>query len=525
MSVRHTFAGFRTARPRDFLAPALVAAYPVVFLFAQNIVDQVTPDALWVPLAATVATAVLATLAIGLAVGDWTRAGLSVALVAFLFLTFGHAWGAARGVVPSQPAFVAMWIGLALAGVWGVWRLGRRARSISSAVAVAAAALLVVNGSTIARHAVSSDATPSASASVTADPEALPDVYYVIFDRYASASALAETYGFDNEPFLQALEERGFYVARESHANYARSPLSLVSSLSMEYLDHAALKAAGDAGEHPINGMLRGSLPVPRTLTQLGYAYVHVGGLWEPSATNADADLTLRRTTESEFAAALRASTLLGALTSPIEPAPATAEDAPEEEWTADALRAHTAYQLDRLPKTSALDGPKYVFAHIALPHPPFVFDTDGSRPTPEELEARGEEESYIRQLEFTNAQILSIVDRIVAETPDAVIVLQADEGPWPRRLVEEGDDFPWSEFTRAELEEKYGILNAYRLPGVDPEEASLYPAITPVNSFRVVFNAYLGTDLELLPDRMYAYPDNHHFYDLFDITDRFTTP
>jgi hypothetical protein len=44
------------------------------------------------------------------------------------------------------------------------------------------------------------------------------------------------------------------------------------------------------------------------------------------------------------------------------------------------------------------------------------------------------------------------------------------------------------------------------------------------VNSLRVVLNAYFGTDLELLPDRMYAYPDNHHFYDLFEITERFAS-
>jgi hypothetical protein len=29
-----------------------------------------------------------------------------------------------------------------------------------------------------------------------------------------------------------------------------------------------------------------------------------------------------------------------------------------------------------------------------------------------------------------------------------------------------------------------------------------LYPEISPVNSFRVVFNEYLGTSLPLLPDR-----------------------
>jgi hypothetical protein len=512
-----------TARVVDFLAPALVAAYPVVFLFGQNVADQVTADALWLPLALAVVSTLAATVLVALATKDSARAGLAVGLVALLFLTYGHAWRAAAEFVGSQLMFMAAWIAIGVLGAWGVWRLREAAQRVSRVVAFAAACLVLLNGWTIAQHTVLTGASAASGSQLRTRAESLPDIYYLIFDRYAGATALTETYGYDNEPFLLALEERGFYVARNSHANYPRTPFSLVSSLSMDYLDHEALKEAGEDGRHPINAMLRGELPVPAMLAGLGYTYVHVGGLWEPSATNVDADLTLRRTSDSEFAAALRESTLLGALTPDADAAGAGSGGGnPEEEWTADAIRAHTLYQLDRLPKTTTLPSPKYVFAHLALPHSPYVFDTDGSRPTPEELEARGERESYIRQLEFASRQILALIDRILAESPDSIILVQADEGPWPRRLGEEGDDFPWSEFTPAELEEKYGILNAYRLPGVDAQQAGLYPSITPVNSFRVVFNAYFGTDLAPLPDRMYAYPDNSHFYDLVEITDRF---
>ena len=59
---------------------------------------------------------------------------------------------------------------------------------------------------------------------------------------------------------------------------------------------------------------------------------------------------------------------------------------------------------------------------------------------------------------------------------------------------------------TTDELEEKFGILSAYHLPGVDPEAAGLYPSITPVNSFRVVFNTYFDAGLPLLPDEIYAH-------------------
>jgi hypothetical protein len=46
-----------------------------------------------------------------------------------------------------------------------------------------------------------------------------------------------------------------------------------------------------------------------------------------------------------------------------------------------------------------------------------------------------------------------------------------------------------------------------------------LYEEITPVNTFRLIFNAYLGTDLELLEDRSY-YSTWAHPYRFVDVTD-----
>ncbi len=47
-----------------------------------------------------------------------------------------------------------------------------------------------------------------------------------------------------------------------------------------------------------------------------------------------------------------------------------------------------------------------------------------------------------------------------------------------------------------------FPILNAYYIP--NEAASSLYPSITPVNSFRLIFDSYFGTDLGLLEDRNY---------------------
>jgi hypothetical protein len=75
------------------------------------------------------------------------------------------------------------------------------------------------------------------------------------------------------------------------------------------------------------------------------------------------------------------------------------------------------------------------------------------------------------------------IVPKLIANsaTPP-IIIIQGDHGPT----------------VPSQARERMRILNVYYLPGVD---APLYPTITPVNTFRVIFNTYFGQNLELLDD------------------------
>jgi hypothetical protein len=61
-------------------------------------------------------------------------------------------------------------------------------------------------------------------------------------------------------------------------------------------------------------------------------------------------------------------------------------------------------------------------------------------------------------------------------------------------------------------------ILNAYYLPDFDHEQ--LYDEITPVNTFRVVFNQYFGTEYGLLRDQGY-FSTMRRPYKFINVTDR----
>jgi hypothetical protein len=505
---------------RWVLHPLLLAAYPVLFLFSHNAADQLTFDAVWGPLAAAVAGAALLLVLGTVVLGDVHRGGIAASVVVAGFFSFGHVWNVVGPFLGQQVLLLAVWVVLIFLGLLAAWLVKARARSVTSylnLIVVVPLGLTVLNlGELVMSRGAAGVMLETVGGLLGGRDGQQPDIYYLVFDRYAGSPTLDRHFGFDNEPFLRELEARGFYVARDSVANYPKTSLSLVSTLNMEYLDGHALhaEAVAPADQGPINRMLGERLLVPFSLKEVGYEFVLIPSWWPPIAANVDADIILAYDGTSEFSLALLETTMAGALTGPPgEVDPLSASELPK----------YTLHQLDRLHEAPQLPGPQFIFAHFIIPHPPYLFDRDGSSVTPEEAAERSAEEGYLRQLEYTNAQILKVVDEIQARSSsdEAAIIIQADEGPFPERYEANGETFRWAEATPEELEIKYRILNAYHLPGVDAEAAGLSQSTTPVNSFRVVFNALFDADLPLLPDHVYAHTDYQHFYDFIEVTDR----
>jgi hypothetical protein len=89
----------------------------------------------------------------------------------------------------------------------------------------------------------------------------------------------------------------------------------------------------------------------------------------------------------------------------------------------------------------------------------------------------------YRDQAIYVSSRMKEIVPKIIANsnTPP-IIIIQGDHGPTV------------ASSPRARMSN----LNAYFLPGA---KSAIYPTITPVNSFRVIFNTYFGQSLKLLDD------------------------
>jgi hypothetical protein len=500
------------------LHPIAIAAFPVLFLFAENADQQVTLAPLWGPLGASLLGAVAVLLISAAVLRDWLRGALLATLLLALFFSFGHAWNLVDPYLDGRRYLAAAYLVVAVAGTWLIWRGGRWTRRATTFLNVAAILLVAFNTIRIGDFALTStsaDAGPAPTPAVAVEqPTHRPDIYYIMLDRYANAETLRELYDFDNEPFLAALEERGFSIARDAWANYWKTAFSVTSSLSMDYLEPDRYDLTEPPSFGPIHAALRDHLPVPVTLKALGYEYVHLGNYWEPTATNVDADISLRYQEASEFSSALRATTALMLLSPLGEP-----DNDPETIEFADLARDTTLFAFDRLEESVERPGPTFVFAHILVPHPPYVFNADGSMPTAEERRSRPETEEYVEQLLWTNARVLAAIDHLldVPAGEEPIILLQADEGPWPVAFSRNQRNFQWLDAAPAQIQQKFGILNAFHLPGVDAAEAGVTDRTSPVNEFRIVFNSYFGSDLPLLPDVTYLSPDYARMYDLVE--------
>ena len=325
-----------------------------------------------------------------------------------------------------------------------------------------------------------------------------PDVYLIILDAYGREDFLRDVYGFDNSNFVNGLKQKGFYVADQSTPNYHQTVLSLSSLLNMQYLDDFTKDFQNTSIRGPINNFVQQS-SVRHLLQNAGYEFVAF-----PSASLStqmrDADVFLDMTVGNlnEFEGLVLSSTVAN-----------LAIDAWHLNVPVPGYNLHRQYilfSLDKLETIAKEASPKFVFVHIMAPHPPFVLDEAGNSVQPDRPFNSGDASAfmgtdeeymkgYISEMQYLNQRITNAVDAILSQSQQPpIIIIQGDHGP--------GNYFNLMEFDNTCLKERYSILNAYYFP--DKNYKALYPTITPVNSFRVIFNQYFGGDFELLDDKNY---------------------
>jgi len=277
--------------------PFLFGWFFVLALYSAN-VAEVSPTQVLIPIVVVTASAVVILLLARLVLRNLRRAALLTSIALILCFSYGHV---VNLVVPTPSAgynFSTPESGLAMV-IWLVWaflfgasiyflrRIRRIPTRLTTLLNIVGAVLVVMPLVNIvvqeARGSTHHAAVPDTSELQLSVPATPPDIYYIILDRYASASTLEETYGFDNSEFLDYLSDKGFYVASDSRANYFSTQHSLASSLNMEYLNDLSTEVGETATDlAPIYDMME-DYKVWRLLKSVDYEFIHFGSWWEPT--------------------------------------------------------------------------------------------------------------------------------------------------------------------------------------------------------------------------------------------------
>jgi len=488
--------------------PLLIASYPVLALIAVNLGEVLLAAGLRLWIGCLVFGA-LVVLAFWIVMRRWQPAALAATIVILLALSYGHLYGILEhirigGVLVGRHRYL---IPLSVLICIGGILLSRRRQSLPTLTSffnAVAIILIILPVFQIARFYIGIAGASSQGdnlahqTAITAD-STLPDIYYLILDEYPRADVLAAAYDFDNQPFISALEAEGFFVAANSQSNYAQTELSLASSLNFNYLSELIPDLDPASEDRTALWSLIKHSAIMTLLEANGYTSVafETGYSWS-QIENADLYLGPSQGVGNtsawgltDFEVLFLRETALLALYDARLALPDFLT--PELERPARRAYERTELALEEIGNIPAMEGLHFVFAHLLVPHPPYVYGGDGEYIGDEygpDGQWGDEDALYVHNIEGHRRSVAYINDRLLSLTAEIisgsdvppVIILQADHG------------VPFS--THAD---RMNIFNAYYLPGEGA--SSLYPAISPVNSFRIVLNTYFSAGLPLLED------------------------
>ena len=477
--------------------PLLVGVYPVVGLIGSNITEMYL-SAGYRSALVTLLFVLVVYLVFRWLIKDRYKSALICTWFFIAFFTYGHVYQLVEGysisglLLGRHRFLFPLWLIISISAGWLLSRVKWNYHKLTRIAGIVSIFLLVVPIIQIgffelkryqSNNQAEGSREPGSATGTQEDASSkLPDIYYIILDGYPRQDMLDKYYNYKNDDFVEQLEEIGFYVAPCSQSNYAMTLLSLSSSLNMGYLEDLNPDITQiDYPDLLIHSQAR------NLLEDLGYQTVSIeSGIWYTEFQDADYFLTQDKPAARSFFdfSKLGEFEIMYIRTTIMRLA---------EEYGSvwiDSLFYNPRqdsynrilFEFDTLDESAAIPGPKFVFAHILAPHSSgTIFGEDGSF-----IVAQDDEVALGNELTYLNQRTLEVVQNILATSGiPPVIVIQGDHG--------------------LSTESRMSILAAMYFPGAGQDH--LYPNITPVNIFRVIFNIYFDQNYPLIPDKSYYSP------------------
>ena len=314
-----------------------------------------------------------------------------------------------------------------------------------------------------------------------------PNVYHIILDEYTDNEILTKKFGYNNEKFLEFLNNNGFYMHDKLFSTFGGTVKELNVILNMEY--PKKIRWMSEDYESLNNNK------VMSIFSNQDYSVIETNSMmrWKNFS---DVDTKLCYDTNfinSEFLDQVLGKSIIRYFL---------------EKYQQDTRRDTVRCTFDVLNEiTLKTDGPKYVFSHVYVPHPPFLFGPNGENVIPDRREISGLQswenpQGYVNQLIYATNEITVVIKNIVKNDPNAIIIVQGDTGTLT------GTDI--SKKTMKEIYQAHSILYAVRIPDVEDSDYMI-----PVNTYRIIFNNYFNMNYDYLEYHSYLVDNDGNMEDI----------
>jgi len=486
---------------------------PILVLFRGNLAQLYLED-LVLPFLLLLIPIILLIVGFSFFFKSSTKSGLFVSLMIILFFSYGHIFQALNEAIInlqiSHAIFVVPFLAICILGFLYCLKTKRKLNNITLILNVVAITLIAVTLTQLIGYDFNpyyifeDDVDISTQFDLADSLGEYPDIYYIILDEYAGSKTLNDAFDYDNSEFINFLNTTGFNTPLQTQSNYFVSFLSLSSALNMQYVNFYTDEVGIDSKDRRLSHNLMHDNRIMQILESNGYSTINFDSNWGPTNAIKIADQNLCEkspTFNSELLIAVLSSSMLKPIYTDL---------------FLPADRERVLCIFSELPEIQfESKKPIFVFAHIMLPHGPYVWGPNGEHKKIDSLSMLDIEEdkkAYIDQLKFTNKMVQEMIEKIIDEKKRSkIIIIQSDHGT----------AFPmdWENPTEKMKHDRLSNINYILLP--DKNKNFLYNTMTPVNTFRALFNDYFGTNFEILEDRVF-FSDYEKPYNFIDVTHLF---
>ena len=505
-------------KSKIIIHPILFAIFPVIMLYFNNM-HFVSFSETLLPLAITVGITIPIWIVLKLILKDSVKSALITSLILVLCFSYGYAYLTIDDLAINdfdlgKHRYLAIpFLAVFIIGIFYLIKTKKKLNVANTITNVGSLTIVIITLVNIGAYNLENSFSanfeddPAMGLEYITNEKELPDIFYIILDAYPGSDSLKTTSDYDNSEFVNYLSERGFFVQKESYSNYAQSFVSIPSSLNMKYLNYLT-EQVGDSRDQTIPYEIADNNKVMNFLKSKGYTVANFDSGWGMTRDIKAAELKLcgdNQLFNSNFLVMLVKASALNPF------------------YVKIFESSHIELKLcvfDELPKVqNRSDEPVFVFAHMMLPHPPFIFHANGEIRSVDsldlslEIKDNNNRAAHLEQLKFLNNKMMQVVDQLLNSENPPVIIISSDHGS---AFLFDGTLEKWDSPTDEMIKERMNNIMFIYLPSNETD--IFYEGMTSVNVFRVLFNYYFETDFEILEDRIFFSRDGS--YDFKDVTD-----